>query len=185
MVERNSTGRARLGVASVIVAVAIGGCGGDPPAVGLDEYVRAECEISMRYQGRMQDLTRRMLETTGPAAQTGLADIASDMSALFYGLADETEALGNAPNGENALDSRESLTETRRTAQELADSATRIRAAGSEGEQTAAFENFQQVLVTAGRRGAEMQAKSAPTPELDRARRAVPGCADAMNTPTL
>lgn len=172
--------RTGLVTALAIVAVALGGCGSGTDTVGLDDYVRSECEIAIRYQARMHELARRMLESTGPSTQTQLTDIAAEMSRLFVELADESEKLGEPPNGETTGNAQEALAATRQTATELADSATRLRSATSAAELTVALDDFQQVLARAGMRGTELRQQQAPTPELDEARKAVPGCEEAL-----
>ncbi|MGW6730723.1 hypothetical protein ACWF9G_32895 [Nocardia sp. NPDC055029] len=164
-----------------IVSVALGGCGSGTDAVGLDDYVRSECEITIRYQARMHELARRILESTGPATQTQLADVATEMARLFDELAEESEELGEPPNGETTGNAEEVLAATRQTATELADSATRLRSATSAAELTAALDGFQQVLARGGTRGRELRQQEAPTPELDEARKAIPGCEEATH----
>ncbi|MFD6393814.1 hypothetical protein [Nocardia sp. NPDC060259] len=174
--------RTGLAAAPAIVSVALGGCGSGTDAVGLDDYVRSECEIAVRYQARTHELVRRILETAGPATQTRLADIAAEMARLFDELAEESEKLGEPPNGETTGNAKQALAEMRQTSTELADSATRFRSATSADELTAALDNFQQVLTRAGTRGRELRQQEASTPELDEARKAIPGCEDAIHS---
>ncbi|MET9212357.1 MULTISPECIES: hypothetical protein [Actinomycetes] len=179
----DSVARLRVIVSTaMLAAVLLSGCGSGEEVNSLDAYVRSECEITMRTQTRLHDLSRRMMEVGGPTIQTDLATIIAEMARAYEDLLADVEKLGAPPNGESSGTDEQAVAATRLSARELADSANRIRSATSQEALDSAFEDFQQVLAAIATRGLELQQQQKqPTPELDKARAAVPGCAAAMN----
>jgi len=125
------------------------------------------------FKTRFQKLTQDLMANIHN--QTALADTVSAMADLYDEMLAKGKKLGDAPNGENVGD--EATEEVKSVVNQLRDIASSIRTAKTDGDIQAALSKFQDVVEQAAKQGAELK-KKYPTPEIDRAKKAIPGCSD-------
>jgi hypothetical protein len=159
-----------------VLSLVLGGCGtGDSGQAAVDDYVKKECAILVDFKDRMGSLTRDFANNVHD--QSALADTVEEMSKLYHELLAKSDELGEPPNGEGA----DGDDEVDRAARALADNlhaiAGDIRNAKSDAEVQSAVAHLNDEVLKSVRVAKDWK-KQHPTPELDRAKKAIPGCAD-------
>ena len=170
--------RAGFGAVLSAVVLLLGGCGGSSGSGGgmtLDEYVKEECAILIDFKGQLQQLTHDLMSNLHN--QAALADTVSAMADLYDEMLAKSEKLGDAPNGENVGD--EATDAVKSVAKQLHDIASSIRTAKTDSDIQVALSKFQDVVEGSAKQGAELK-KKYQTPEIDRAKQAIPGCSDEL-----
>ena len=154
----------------------LSGCGtGDSDQAALDDYVKKECVILIDFKDRMGSLTRDF--ATNIQDQAALADTVEDISKLYNEVLSKGDELGDPPNGEGVGGGDEVDKAARALVDNLHTIAGDIRAAKSDGEVLAAVAHLNDEVQKSMKVAADWK-KQHPTPELDRAREAIPGCSD-------
>ena len=168
-------------VAAAVLAVA--GCGGGHDNGGgktVDEYVKQECAFMADFNGKFQKLlheyTVNAVNANKSAAnQTALADTVDAIGNLYDDFRVKSKELGDSPTGEDRGDDAEAVVKT--AIAQFHDIASSIRVATTASDLEAAAAKIPQLAERMVKQGAEMKAKN-PTPKLDEARKAVPGCSE-------
>jgi hypothetical protein len=142
----------------------------------LDAYAQQDCTLKMDFQVKVEPLLRDL--SASGAHPSSAADTLSSMSKLLDDAAAKVEELGDPPNGEGEGGAKAGADMIRSMAKDYDRLATAIRTAETDDELEAAFDEAQQVFSRFGPLLREYQQKY-PTPELDEAEKAIPGCTDA------
>jgi hypothetical protein len=157
------------------LAVVLGGCTSDTGKASLDDYVKKECAITVDFKDRLGHLTRDF--ATNAKDPTALADTVEQIADLYDELIAKGDELGDPPNGEGTDDGDEVERAGRSLVDELHGVATDIRTAKSDDDLQAGMTRMNNAIVKSTTTAAEWQKKH-PTPELDRLKKAYPGCSD-------
>jgi hypothetical protein len=171
--------RVRLCAASAAVVLALSGCGGDHSATStrsLDDYVKAECAMLADFRDQFQKLVHDFVANI--RNQPAMADTVSAMGDLYQGMITKTDELGDPPNGEGVGGDAEARAAVESASAQFHDIASSIRAAKTDTEIQAAIARVQHLSEQMVKQGADLK-KKYPTPEIDKAKQAVPGCSDS------
>jgi methyl-accepting chemotaxis protein len=160
---------------SAFVVVLSGCSSSDTKSASLDEYVKKECALTVDFKDRMAHLTHDF--ATNAKNQEALADTVQSMADLYNELIAKDHELGDSPNGEGNDDSGEIDQAARSLVDTLGKVATDIRGAKNDAEAQAAMNRMNDAIVKSTTTAEKWQ-KSHPTPELDRLKKAYPGCSD-------
>jgi hypothetical protein len=173
--------RASLCAALSAVVLALAGCGADTgndsSGIALDEYVKQSCAILIDFNDRFQKLLHDFAANN--RNQTALADTVSAMGDLYDELLVKSQKLGDPPNHEGVAGDEEAEAAMKSAVSQFHDIASSIRAAKTDSDIAAAVDRLTDTATRMATQGAELK-KKYPTPELDRAMKAIPGC---NNTP--
>jgi methyl-accepting chemotaxis protein len=164
-----------VAILSAFIVVLSGCNSSDSKNVSLDEYVKKECALTVDFKDRMAHLTHDF--ATNAKNQEALADTVQSIADLYDELLAKTKELGDSPNGEGKDDSGEVEQAARSLADTLGKVATDIRGAKNDAEAQAAMNRMNDAIVKSTTTAEKWQ-KSHPTPELDRLKKAYPGCSD-------
>jgi methyl-accepting chemotaxis protein len=158
------------------LALGFAGCGANnTDQMSLDDYVKKSCAITVDFNDRLGRLTHDF--ATNAKNQNALAGTVQDMADLYDELIIKSDELGDSPNGEGTGDDAEVEQAVKSLATELRAVSTDIRDAKSNGEVKAAISRMNDAIVKSTATAADWQKKH-PTPELDRLKKAIPGCSD-------
>ena len=172
--------RACFGAGVTALALVLAGCGaGHDNNSGsgrtLDEYVKEECTLMTDFNDRFQKLLHDY--TANSRNQTALADTVDAFGNLYDDMWVKSEKLGDPPNGEGVGGDAEAQAVAKSAVSQFHDIASSIRAAKTDTHLQAAVAKVPDLAQRMVKQGAEMK-KKYPTPELDQARKAVPGCSE-------
>ena len=162
--------------ASALVLVLVGcGAGHESGSGGrtLDEYVKEECTLMADFNDRFQRLLHDFAANS--RSQTALADTVDAFGDLYDDMWVKSKKLGDPPNGEGVDAEAEAVAKS--AVAQFHDIALSIRAAKTDNDLQAAVAKVPDLAERMVKQGAEMKTKY-PTPELDQARKAVPGCSE-------
>jgi methyl-accepting chemotaxis protein len=161
-------------IAVLLLSVIVGGCGADAGSTSLDAYVKKECAILVDFRDQMGQLTKEF--AINIRDQAAMADTVQKIADLFRDTQLKADELGDAPNGEGT--GGDEVEQAMRTLVDQLDKiANEMRAANSDQEVQAAVGRMNHAIMKAMTTAADWK-KSHPTPELDRAKAAIPGCSD-------
>ncbi|MFI9503372.1 hypothetical protein [Nocardia sp. NPDC052566] len=149
----------------------------------LDDYARTVCKAESEYKNSAAGLFRKLLEKAiVPNGQPALADAIDGFARLLDDLAVKNEEFGDPPNGEGAGRAKALADDQRRTAREVRSIAEATRTTESANVKQM-LTDLKQTLLGGATRETEVLQKY-PTPELDSAKRAIPGCVDSEPAPS-
>jgi hypothetical protein len=143
--------------------------------MSLDDYVKKECAIIVDFNGRLSRLTRDF--ATNAKNQPALADTVQHMADLYDEMISKDGQLGDPPNGEGGGDSPEVEQAAKSLATALHAASTDIRDAKSNAEVKGAITRMNDAIAKSSTTAADWK-KNHPTPEIDRLKKAIPGCSD-------
>ena len=158
------------------MAVVLSGChANDADTASLDDYVKKECAMTVDFKDRLGRLTRDF--ATSINDQTAMADTVQQIADLYDEVIVKDHELGDPPNGEGTSDSGEVERAVRFLVDELHKVAMDIRTAKTNEGVQAAIARMNDAIVKSTTTAAEWKKKH-PTPEIDRLKKAYPGCSD-------
>lgn len=163
--------------ASALVLV-FAGCGAGHDSGGgrtLGEYVKEECALMADFNDRFQKLLHDF--TANIRNQTAEADTVDAFGDLYDEMSVKSKKLGDPPNGEGVGGDAEAEAVMKSVVAQFHDIASSIRAAKTDSDLQAAVAKVPDLSERMVKQGAEMKTKY-PTPQLDQARKAVPGCSE-------
>ena len=161
-------------VAALLLSLIVSGCGANSENTSMDAYVHRECTLLIGFRDQMGRLTKEF--ATNMRDQSAMADTVQKIADLYREFLVKADELGDAPNGEGA--GGEQVEQAARTLVDQLDKvANDIRDARSDNEVRAAVNRMNDAIMKATTAAADWD-KDHPTPELDRAKAAIPGCSD-------
>ncbi|HEX5145021.1 MAG TPA: hypothetical protein VFW21_14245, partial [Mycobacterium sp.] len=147
----------------------------------LGDYAKAECDLMADYTDHFQKLLHDF--TANMRNQAALADTVAAFGDAQQDMLAKSDALGDPPNGEGVAGDAEAKALTKSAVQQFHDLASSIRVAETEADIRTGVSKVTDLAVRLGQQGAELK-KKYPTPELEKARMAIPGCSELFGDST-